>query len=133
MHESFPCVAELGNEVVFCDCGAGEVGSRFDEGGEGAGCEGLQALEGCSRGIGDEGDEEGVVGCLGGGFMKDGEGIVVWFGGCELRRGEVVAEGVDEEDDGFGEDGGGPAGGVSTVYRGYNSGEIHWWIRAIAF
>lgn len=52
----------------------------------------------------------GLVGCCG---VEDGEGIVVCFvrGGWD---GEVVAEGVDEEDDGFGEGGGCPAGSVGV-------------------
>lgn len=45
--------------------------------------------------------------------VQGGEGVVVCFvvvvGGGD---GEVVAEGVDEEDDGFGEGGGCPAGSI---------------------
>lgn len=53
----------------------------------------------------------GVEGC----GVEDGEGVVVCFvGGGGDGDGEIVAEGVDEEDDGFGEGGCSPAGSVSV-------------------
>jgi len=93
---------ELVEERVLCDMACGKVAADVEEGGEGAGGDGLYALEGGRGGVGVGVEDEGVAGSGCGEVAGEGEDMVVEGIGGDGGVGsdEVEAEGVDEDDEG---------------------------------
>ena len=99
-----PARVQLGDEVVFVNGGAAEVAAGVDEGRQRARGQGLEPLERRGRGVGDEGQQDGVLGPRDGRVVQRGEGVVVLRrsgarGGGGEGHGEVVAQGVDDDDE----------------------------------
>lgn len=93
---------ELFEERVLCDVACAKVAANVDKGGEGAGGDALDALEGGGGGVGVGVEDEGVPGACCGEVAGEGEHIVVEGVGGRGGMGgdEVEAEGVDEDEDG---------------------------------
>lgn len=106
MDNRFAGFVQLHDQVVLVNGGAGKVAASIDEGRQGAGCQALEALQGSGWRVGDKGQEKGILGLRDGRVPEDGKCIVEMvrhmpdmFGG--LGDGEVVAQGVDNDDDGL--------------------------------